>query len=194
MMPRLALKAPPDAAELLPEDEDARLRFILDATYRRVLLEMHHLVADALELDPASFRLDDTATTAILEHAAQRVTGINATTRAALQDLLAAANRDGLSTAEIIAQIDHLYLTTWKSRSEMIATTEIGEAQRVSAIDRYKASGLVDRVKISDATRGGDHTATCLARAGTTVSLDEAPPLDHPNCSLVLLPILRGDA
>lgn len=190
MQPRLALKAPPDAAELMPEDEDARLRFILDATYRRVLLEMHNLVADALELDPASFRLDDASTTAILQHAAQRVTGINATTRAALQDLLAAANRDGLSTAEIIEQIDHLYMVTWKSRSETIARTEIGEAQRVSAIDRYTASGLVDRLKIRD----GDEDEPCASRNGTTVPLDSNPQLAHPNCTLILIPVLRGDA
>jgi hypothetical protein len=80
---------------------------------------------------------------------------------------------------------------TWKNRPFTIASTEIAEAQRLAAINRYAASGVVDRVKISDATRGKDHTATCLARAGTTVPLDEAPPLDHPNCSLVLIPVLR---
>lgn len=190
MIARLATKAA-RADDLVPDDEETRLQFIMDAVYRRVLLELHFLVQDSLPVDPATFRLADEATTALLEHAATRVVGITETTRQAIAAKLAAGQAAGLTTQEIADSIAHLFDITWKNRPEMIASTEIGEAQRLAAIDRYTATGLVDRVKISDATRGTDHTATCLARAGTTVPLDQAPQLDHPRCSLVLIPVLR---
>jgi hypothetical protein len=179
------------ADDLIPPEEETRLQSILDALYRRVLLELHFLVRDSIPVNPAAFRLDDAATNAILEHAAHRVVMITETTRQAIAQKLQDGQRDGLTTQEIADSIEHLFSITWANRAEMVASTEIGEAQRVSAIDRYKATGLVDSVKISDASRGSDHTDTCLARAGTTVPLDEAPQLDHPRCSLVLIPVLR---
>lgn len=184
-------KAGPTAEELVPPEEEARLQFVLDAAYRRVLLEVHHLTRDALELTPADFRLDDASTRAILEHAAERVVAITDQTRQEIAAKLAAGQEAGLSTQEIADSIAKLFAVTWKSRPETCAATEIAEAQRVSAIDRYKATGLVDRVTITDAHRGTDHTETCLARNGTTVPLDEAPELDHPNCSLVIIPLIR---
>lgn len=190
MIARLATKAL-RADDLVPDDEEQRLQIILEAAYRRVLIEMHFLVQDSLPVDPLTFRLADEATEALLQHAATRVVGITSTTRQAIAAKLVAGQRDGLTTQEIADSIEHLFQVTWKNRAEMVASTEIGEAQRLAAIDRYKATGLVDRVKISDATRGTDHTATCLARAGTTVPLDQAPQLDHPRCSLVLIPVLR---
>lgn len=177
--------------DVYPDDEETRLQFLLEAAYRRVLLELHYLVRDSLPIDPATFRLDDAATNAILEHAAQRVVLISESTRKQIADVLQKGQAEGLTTQQIADQLEHLFTVTWKGRAEMVASTEIAEAQRVSAINRYKASGLVDKVKISDATRGTEHTATCLARAGTTVPLDEAPQLDHPRCSLVLIPVLR---
>lgn len=186
----LARKQPPLAADLLPPEEDARLRLVLNAAYERMLIEMHHLVADALELDPASFRLDDAATRAILDHAATRVVGISETTRNAIRDVLIAGQRDGLSTFEIAEKLDHLFSVTWASRSETIARTELGEAQRVSALDRYRASGLVDYVRIRD----GDDDEPCKSRDGTLASLDNPPQLAHPNCTLVLIPVVKVDA
>lgn len=170
------------AENLVPDDEETRLQFILDATYRRVLLEVHFLVQDSLPIDPATFRLADESTARLLQHAATRVVDITETTRNAIRDKLIAGQAAGLSTFEIEQSIENLFTVTWAGRAEMIASTEIGEAQRLAAIDRYTATGLVDRVKISDANRGTNHTAVCLARAGTTVPLDQAPQLDHPRC------------
>jgi hypothetical protein len=180
------------ADDLIPDDEEERLAFLLEAEYRLVLLEMHHLTRDALEADPSQFRLDDEATRAVLDHAAERVVGITDTTRGAIADVLKRGQAEGWTTQELADAIDRLLTVTWKSRPFTIASTEIAEAQRISAIDRYTASGLVDRVKLSDANRGTDHDETCLSRNGTTVPLGEAPGLHHPNCSLVLIPVLRG--
>lgn len=177
---------------LIPEEEETRLLFVLEGEYRRLLLEMHHLTRDALEADPSLFRLDDADTRALLNDAAERVVGITETTRQEIARVLAEGQEAGLTTPQIAHSIDQLLTVTWQSRAETIAATEIAEAQRLAAINRYKASGLVDDVRISDANRGTNHTATCLARNGTTVALDDAPQLDHPNCSLVLIPVLRG--
>ncbi len=179
------------AEDIIPEDEELRLQAILEAAYRRVLLELHYLVRDSLPVNPLDFRLRDEDTEALLQAAAQRVVMITDTTRRAIAELLEKGQREGLTTQQIADSIAHLFDVTWRGRPETVASTEIAEAQRLAAINRYAASGLVDRVRISDATRGKDHTATCLARAGTTVPLSEAPPLDHPRCSLVLIPVLR---
>jgi hypothetical protein len=173
--------------ELLPEDEDTALQLVIEQAYRRVLLEMHHLVADALPIDPSRFRLDDAATRAILEHAATRVVGIGETTRQAIAAKLQEGQAAGLSTFEIAQSIENLFTITWANRAETVSRTEIAEAQRVSAIDRYTASGLVDRVTIRD----GEDDEPCASRNGTTVPIGRAPELAHPNCTLVLIPVLR---
>jgi hypothetical protein len=186
----LATKALPKADDLFPEEEDAALQAVIERAYRRILIEMHHLVADALPIDPARFRLDDAATRAILEHAATRVVGISETTRQAIAEQLVAGQAAGLSTTEIMANIEHLFSVTWARRAETVARTEIAEAQRVSAIDRYTASGLVDRVTIRD----GEDDEPCAGRNGTTVPIGRAPELAHPNCTLILIPVLREGA
>jgi hypothetical protein len=182
-----------NANDLIPEEEEVRLAFIMEHEYRRLLLEMHNLTRDALEADPSLFRLDDADTRALLAVSDERAVGMTQTTRAAVDLILKEAQAEGISTAAIDARIAELFEKTWKARPEIIASTEIAEAQRVAAINRYTASGMVDRVRISDANRGTNHTDTCLARNGTTVPLSEAPQLDHPLCSLVLIPVLKGE-
>lgn len=175
------------ADDLIPPEEEAALLRVLDPAYRRALLEMHALVRDALEVSPLDWRLDDAATTALLEEAATRVIMITEATRRQIAAVLQAGQADGLTTTEIADSIDQLLTVTWRSRPETIARTEIAEAQRLSAIDRYRASGLVDRVKIRD----GEDDEPCAGRNGTTVPLGDAPTLAHPNCTLVLIPVLR---
>jgi hypothetical protein len=176
------------AEELVPEEEETRLLFLIEAEYQRLLVEMHHLTRDALEADPSAFRLDDAATRAMLDAAAERVVLITESTREAIRDVLKAGQAAGLTTQQVADSIAHLLTVTWKSRPETIARTEIAEAQRLAAIDRYAASGLIDRVRIRD----GEDDEPCASRNGTTVPLDRAPTLGHPNCTLVLVPVLRA--
>lgn len=177
-----------DVDELIGDDEERRLHLILEALYRRALQDVHVTVMDSLDLDPLTFRLPDEAARAWAErHAAKRVTMISETTRAALREVIADGIAEGQSTYAIMRAIEQLYLTTWPNRPEVIARTEIGEAQRLAAIDRYAATGLVDRVRIRD----GDDDEPCASRNGTTVPLGDAPTLAHPQCTLILVPILR---
>lgn len=190
-MSALARKAAlPLPDDLINHDEELRLGFILDALYRRVLADTHLLVAAALDLDPATFRLPDSATTELLNEAAARVVLISATTRQAIAAKLQEGQDAGLSTREIAQSIEHLFTVTWAGRAEMVARTEIAHAQVKSAVDRYRASGLVDRVHIID----GEDDEPCRSRNGTTVPLDEAPGLAHPRCTLLLIPVLKDEA
>lgn len=178
----------PDPSDLINEDEERRLAMILEALYAKVLRDMHVIVTDSLDLDPMSFRLPDAeARDWAARHAAARVTMISETTRAALRDVIANGIEEGKSTYEIMQDIESLYLNTWPNRPEVIARTEVGQAQREAAINRYAATGLVDRVTIRD----GDDDEPCASRNGTTVPLGAAPQLAHPQCTLILIPVLR---
>lgn len=160
------------------DGEERRLLFILDALYRRILTETHLLVTAALDLDPDEFRLPDGATEALLREAATRVVLISEATRAAIAERLAAGQAAGDSTAALVARLSGLYEETWPHRSETIVRTEIGAALLLAALDRYRATGLVDRVKLRD----GDGDEPCASRNGTTVAIEDAPGLAHPNC------------
>jgi len=173
-----------------PEDE-ARLRVILDHAYVTMLRTMHLLTLDyyADRLDPRDFRLDDVASNEILRHAGSRVTGISQTTRQALAALLQAGQARGDTTFQIQESIAHLFETTWAHRAETIARTELGNAQLIASADRYRATGLVDKVKIID----GEDDAPCAAQNGKVVPLGDEGGLNHPNCTKVIVPILRGE-
>ena len=47
---------------------------------------------------------------------------------------------------------------------------------------------MVDMVQIID---GDDWDDACASRNGRIVPVSERPQLNHPNCTLVLVPVLR---
>lgn len=178
------------------EFEQEQLAVIVERRYGAMLSALHSLIADALGLDAVvQFRLDDAATRAVLEHAAERVVRISDTTRDAIREHLQEGQRLGLSGWEIangspkdnFPPLDRLFDETWKGRADLISRTELAEAQRVSALNRYAASGLVDQVRVVD----GDYDAFCASRNGKVVPLAEAPDLAHPACRLVVIPVVR---
>ena len=177
------------------EDHATRLAGIFGKQYGRMLTAMHLIVA-ARYPGVEGFRLDDAATRRMLQYAATRVVRIEEVTREAIAEQLATGQALGLSTWEIAngvpslnyRGIDGLFEETWRNRPETVARTELQEAQRASAIDRYHATGIVDRVELDD---GDDWDAVCRGRHGKVVPLEQAPELAHPRCTLVLLPVLR---
>lgn len=183
----------PTTLELLIDwrAEELRLMVLLEPMYRAVDRAQARIVAQALDLDPATFRVDDPIVTEQLSRtAAERAVLITETSRRQLRELIAQGQSDGLTTQEIADSIRHLFDVTWAGRAETVARTELGEAQRVSAIARYRQSGKVDRVYIRD----GEDDEPCRSRNGTTVPLSEAPGLAHPNCVLTLVPVVREGA
>lgn len=174
-------------------DEQERLLKLMDQRWAAMLKAVHLVVQEAIpQWDGV---LDDAATRRVLMAAAERVVRIDETTRRSIADMLQRGQALGLdnwslahgSKADDFPGIDGLYKERWDSRALTIARTEMQTAAVISAEDRYTATGLVDRVKIVD----GDDDAPCAARNGKTVPLSGQPRPIHPNCTLLLVPILR---
>lgn len=173
--------------------EQARLVAIFERRYSAMLTAVNGLVGEALGIE--DFRLDDADVRRVLLEVPARVLKIDAATRTQMIDVIAEGQRRGYSAYEIARGvpkdgypgIDGTYRGKWRSRAETIARTEIQHAQLISAVSRYRASGLVDRVQIHD----GDKHEPCAARNGRVVPLEQAPALLHPNCRLAVSPILR---
>jgi hypothetical protein len=142
------------------------------------------------------FRVHDADVNALLRDAAQRVVRIDETTRQNIAEQLRVGQALGLSTYDIAHGradigyhgVDGLYSETWKGRADMIARTELQHAQNESALNRYAASGLVDHVRIID---GCEWDEACCARNNTVVPITDRPQLNHPNCTLVVVPVVR---
>jgi hypothetical protein len=124
------------------------------------------------------------------------VVRIDETTRRAIAVTLQIGQARGYSNWELahgvpqdnFPGIDGLFRETWQGRADMVARTELQHAQRDAAVARYLASGLVDRVEIVD---GCVWDQPCCERNGKIVPIEQAPTLNHPRCTLLLLPVLR---
>lgn len=179
-----------------PDDEQERLAEILEQRYRAMLRVMHAIVAAAYP-DIENFRLGDDAVNRILIEAASRVVRIDEFTRRAIAEQLRLGQALGLSPWEIAngrpdleyRGIEGLFQETWARRGETVARTELQHAQITASLDRYQATGIIDRVKIVD----GDDDAPCAARNGKVVPLTTRPQLLHPNCTMGLVPVPRED-
>jgi hypothetical protein len=144
-----------------------------------------------------AFRVDDAATRRILKEAGRQIVRIDETTRAAIADMLREGQALGLSPWELangkpdigFRGIEGLFETTWKNRALTVARTELSAAQLAASQDRYRAGGVVDRMRIID----GDQDDACAARNGTVVPVTERVDLKHPNCTAAVVPIIRGD-
>jgi hypothetical protein len=183
-----------------PEEEQGLLALVLFPRFERMLNVVHTLVQSIFpELTPDDFRLDDTATRKMLALAAERVVLIDESTRAALREVLQEGQGRGYSDVQIAdgvpaegyRGIKGLYLETWKSRSELIARTELSTAQVASSLDRYEATGLVDQVQIVEHTDTDDE---CAARNGHPLPIGARPGLAHPRCRMSIVPIVRDAA
>ena len=172
------------------------LAAVLMPRFLRMQVAWHEFVASQFpELSPHEFRLDDEATRMILAEAAERVVMIDASTRDAIREQLREGQKRGYSTDQLAygvpeddyRGIDGLFRTTWKSRAETVARTELAHAQNVSSLDRYAATGLVSKVQLVE---NDDTDEPCARRNGMVVPLSSKPGLLHPNCRLGIIPIV----
>lgn len=179
--------------------EQEALAPIIEVRYTAMLNAVHELVRSTFP-EMEDFRLDDAATRRLLVHAAEQVVRIDDTTKAAVQEMLQRGQELGLSNWEIAngsakdgyPGIEGLFTETWRSRAATVARNELLEAQHNAALDRYRASGLVDRVTLRDGT-GSAPDQPCLDRNGRTVPLSSNPQRLHVNCAVVVIPVLIGD-
>lgn len=179
--------------------EQEAIARIIEPRYTAMLTAMHELVAATFP-EMEAFRLDDAATRRLLTHAARRVVMIDTATREAVAEMLLRGQTLGLSNWELAngspkdnyPGIQGLFEQTYKNRALTVARNELLEAQHWSSLDRYVRTGLVDRVQLRDGT-GAAPDQPCVDRNGTVVPLSSHPQRLHVNCSVVVLPILRGD-
>ena len=177
------------------DHEQQLLALLLWARYRAMLGAVHELVRVSFGLDPNTFRVDDVATRRLLLEAATRVVRIDETTRQAITQRLAEGQMMGLSPYELAhgtadwPGIEGLFEETWNGRAQTVARTELTNAQIVATENRYLATGLVDRVRIYD----GDYDEACASRNGRVVPITDQPRPLHPNCTMNLSPVLRGE-
>ena len=178
-------------------EEQQRLAAILEQRYLAMLTAVHAALIRLFGLDPNRFVISDAAVNLLLVDAAQRVVRIDETTRQAIAEQLRVGQALGLSTYEIAHGnarigyhgIEGLYQETWKGRADTIARTELQHAQNEASLNRYAATGMVDMVKIID---GDEWDLPCAQRNGRIVPISERPQLNHPNCTMVLVPVLRA--
>ena len=177
-----------------------RLAAILMPRYVRMLEAWQQLVASALpQLSWEEFRLDDEATRAMLAEAAERVVLIDAATRDAIREQLREGQQRGYSSYEIAngvpgedyRGIGGLFEVTWKGRAETVSRTELAHAQNVASLNRYEATGLVDKVQLVE---NEDTDEPCASRNGKIVPLSSKPGLLHPNCRLGIIPVVEDVA
>ena len=144
-------------------------------------------------------------TASTLKRLAQRVRGINRTTRDRIRDLIVEGIDAGLSPAEVgrglrgtipplpddaVGRALGEKLGNFGSelRAETIARTEMRVAQNAAQIDSFSALGATE-VELID----GDDDEACAARNGRVVSMEEAESMmlaEHPNGTLTFAPVV----
>ncbi len=179
------------------EAEMRRLFDILGPRYVAMIVAVHNSLRRLLpNVNILSFRVTDADVAYMLTQAAQQVTMIDETTRAAIREQLVIGQANGLSTWEIAngnpdigyRGIAGLYMETWKGRAEMIARTELQHAQNEASLNRYQRAGI-EQVEILD---GDEWDQPCAARNHRIVPVTDRPQLNHPNCTMTVVPVVQG--
>lgn len=177
------LRAGADTAdELVTEGEAILLGETLTPLQLRVLGEVSRLVVAELGV---SFQLDDPATREYLRSAGANIVGVTDTTRSAVQAALIEGQMAGEGIPQLAARLRGLPSFD-AARGRVVARTELGTSQNLSAIASYRASGVVAGVRVHD----GDTDAACAAMNGRVFALGSEPSaLQHPNCTRAFSPL-----
>jgi HK97 family phage portal protein len=134
----------------------------------------------------------------LMQQLGLRITAINDTTRATVQQLVTDGLIEGQTYAEIAESIAQHVEQTYAGRAMTIARTESITSYGKASVLSYAESGVVEQVEFMD---NPDHTEdygasdglSCAERDGLVVPLYEAEmhiEAEHPNGSLVVLPVL----
>ena len=141
---------------------------------------------EALDLDPLEFRITRADISRQLQLAAERSHLITDTTENALQSLLQEARTVGMSQAEMVTALDHMYRETFALRPALQATNEAHNATLENSQSRYLASGIVTEQRIRD---GDTFDQPCRDRNGTTVPITTYVGQLHVGCTVITSPV-----
>lgn len=134
-----------------------------------------------------------------LKEAATKVQRVNTTTRNAIKDQLSVGSKRGYSITQMVNGVEDegyrgilgVFDNANKFRAETIARTETMLSYNNATIDTYGSVGL-RKVELADNLVGHDDD-DCTRRNGLELTLAKARvevDSEHPNGSLVILPIL----
>jgi hypothetical protein len=183
---KAATKELPTIEDLLPWDDWGLL-----TTLRAGLIEL--LEASwpiwnvALDADLA-FEQSDPAVVAIMTQAAERIAGIQQTTREAVQDLLTYGASQGWSIDQLARGTDErrglnsIVQQTYANRGTAIARTELGTGQNLASTIRYRGAGVTHVIVLDNGFDDSDPRCTELNGTRQTLEWAERNPLQHPNC------------
>jgi hypothetical protein len=133
-----------------------------------------------------------------IERLAERVVGINATTKADISRIVTEGLLDGVTMPELAGRLDGLFEQTYAGRSSTIARTESQVAYNQASTLAYAESGVVSQAELLDnPDHDDDYGAldglSCAERNGLIVDLadvDMHVMSEHPNGTLAVAPYL----
>lgn len=184
---------PMAAADLLRPEDFVRLEGMLrrsaDRAIRAGLAAASGQLDTVLTLPTGGAELD-----AIYAAIGERIVGISAVTQEHIAAYVATATNQGMSPQQLAALIRGDRSGAFgRYRAAMIARTESAIVYNQSSLAGYRASGMVDEVRVFDGDgcgwSGHDHPDKA---DGSTRTLDEAQatPVSHPHCVRSWAPIV----
>ncbi|XSG76738.1 phage portal protein [Herpetosiphon llansteffanensis] len=187
-------KAVPDLDVLITDDDVTKLGDIVGSFYLHICEASWETWNKALGLT-VEFDADNAAVVAALDQAGEQVRMIDETTKTALQALLKYATEQGWTISQLIKGdenqpgIKALIQETYKNRARTIARTELGTAQNICTLARYKDAGIKE-VEVFDNGQD-DPDSACRIANGQKWSLKDAQKklLEHPNCTRAFAPV-----
>lgn len=120
------------------------------------------------------------------ERSGELITGIDETTRDAIQNMIEAAQAEGLSDAELADSLETAFALS-PQRAELIARTENQTAFNMGTLQALMDAGE-EYVVVSDPDLCGEEV--CNVDGETwTIEEAQAEPLGHPNCGRMFRPL-----
>lgn len=183
---------------LFLQDDVLALENLVKRHYLQVMLNSSGVLDLALSTATV-FDADDPAVARILEGASRRVKEISDTTRDQINALLQFGSDNGWSIDDLVngdpagqpRGLRALVAESYRGRARTIARTELGTAQQLAAVGRYKAAGVKQVLVFDNGLTDDDEP--CQAANGAVWSLEEAEanPLEHPNCTRAFAPLFN---
>jgi HK97 family phage portal protein len=194
-----------DVAELIDWDEEDRLLGeLLRSLYQANGQVAFQLAGQSLGDDSIVWTVNNPRLANFIDRLAERVVGINATTKADISRIVTESLLDGVSMPELSGRLTGLFEETYAGRSMTIARTESQVAYNQASTLAYQESGVVEQAELldnpdHDEDYGAADGLSCAERNGLIVDLADVDlhvMAEHPNGTLAVAPYLApiGDA
>jgi HK97 family phage portal protein len=181
------------ADELIPPEDEREMTDLMKRWYVEILKLSWDVWNYSLGVEQA-FDLTDPLVNRVLGAAGTRVRDITATTLEALREVLQRGEALGWSVDDLARGADGLpgirdiIEETYRNRAETIARTELGWAQNLGTVERYKGAGVTKVMIMDDGLADDDEPCQVANGQIWMLTTFEANPLEHPNCTRAAAP------